>query len=97
MNECLTRPVQDKGGIARKGGEGPGFPRFGARVRYLPADIEAWALARLRGCCRHTSLCRPRPRFPEVDNSAQFIDIKWINPYGRGLDEVWRERRIEGR
>ena len=32
----------------RVSGEGPDFQRFGARVRYLLADIEAWASARRR-------------------------------------------------
>ena len=32
----------------RVSGEGPVFHRFGSRVRYLLADIEAWASARRR-------------------------------------------------
>lgn len=32
----------------RVSGEGPTFHRFGARVRYLLADLEAWATARRR-------------------------------------------------
>ena len=30
----------------RVSGEGPAFHRFGSRVRYLAADLEAWASAR---------------------------------------------------
>ena len=29
----------------RVSGEGPAFQRFGARVRYLLADVEAWTMA----------------------------------------------------
>ncbi len=30
----------------RVSGDGPAFHRFGSRVRYLAADLEAWASAR---------------------------------------------------
>ena len=39
----------------RARGGGPEFQRFGARVRYLPAEVEAWASAR-----RWTSISRER-------------------------------------
>ena len=32
----------------RVSGDGPAFHKFGRRVRYLRADIEAWARARRR-------------------------------------------------
>ena len=32
----------------RVSGDGPAFHRFGGRVRYLVADLEAWASARRR-------------------------------------------------
>ena len=32
----------------RVSGEGPVFHRFGSRVRYLLADVEAWASSRRR-------------------------------------------------
>ena len=38
---------------------------------------------------------RPKPSKTAI--LAQPVDIKWINPSGRGLDEVQKERRIRAK
>ena len=55
INYLNTRQAADWLGLSartldryRVSGEGPVFHRFGGRVRYLRADLDAWAAARRR-------------------------------------------------
>ena len=42
----MARPLARTLDRYRVSGEGPVFHQFGSRVRYLLADVEAWASAR---------------------------------------------------
>ena len=76
----------------RVSGEGPVFHRFGRRVRYTRADLDAWAKARRR------EGARPPPTTERCSKGRRREAGEGDAPRGRGRrTSGTRPRRVEGR
>ena len=87
---CRRLPT---GGLSKLSDEG--FELSGAPTGpfdEFPQLHTSWTMIRTLGCSRPSTGRVPKP--PKTPVLAQPIDIKWIKPSGRGLDEVQKERRI---